>query len=183
MTEYIIEKSGRRRAATTCRCDICNSDFLKRTDWLAEKNYCSRKCSGVSQQTTIDLTCDMCAKVYTTKPSVLKKSKSGLTFCSRNCKDKAQSLAGGFTALQPDHYGTSTGQQRYRAIAYAVFPKKCMACSHFDEYPELMQVHHIDSDRTNNDISNLAVLCPTHHWAITIRKATMGSDRLWIWVG
>jgi hypothetical protein len=180
MDTYLIEKDGRRRLAIELSCDSCSGTFLKRKDWVVEKNYCSRACTGKSQQKKEELVCTLCNDKFSRVPSRKKNSKSGLLFCSRKCKDIAQRIDSGYDDIHPEHYGSTN---RYRDIAYRVFPRKCMACSFFDEYPELMQVHHIDSDRNNNDISNLAVLCPTHHWAITIRKATMGQDRIWHWVG
>lgn len=175
-----MEKNGRKRTALEIECNSCGCKFLKRKDWIRDKNYCNPQCSSVQLKTKVEVVCAKCSNIFLKRPSAIQASKSGLTFCSRKCKDDAQRLVNGFGALHPDHYGSTN---RYRDIAYRVFPRKCMACSFFDEYPELMQVHHIDSDRNNNDISNLAVLCPTHHWAITIRKATMGQDRIWHWVG
>jgi hypothetical protein len=36
----------------------------------------------------------------------------------------------------------------------------------------VLEVHHKDSDRTNNELENLDVLCPTHHteYQLGIRK-------------
>ena len=38
----------------------------------------------------------------------------------------------------------------------------CADCT-WNKYPEILQVHHIDEDRSNNSIENLVVLCPTCH--------------------
>ena len=38
----------------------------------------------------------------------------------------------------------------------------CENCG-FNAVPEILGIHHKDKDRTNNDISNLAVLCPNCH--------------------
>jgi hypothetical protein len=183
METFLFEKNGRKRAAIEVACDSCNIPFLKRKDWVADKNYCSTKCRSTASRTQYDVSCSTCNNTFQKRPSAAKKSKSGLLFCSRTCKDVAQKLGSGITGFHPEHYGTGTGINRYREEAFKVFPQKCMVCSFFDEYPELMQVHHIDANRNNNDISNLAVLCPTHHWAITIKLATMGPDRIWKWVG
>lgn len=39
---------------------------------------------------------------------------------------------------------------------------KCVRCG-YSEHPEILGVHHIDEDRNNNTLSNLAVLCPNCH--------------------
>lgn len=181
MDLYLIDNSGIKRKAIELECGSCKNRFLKRKDFVAEINYCSKSCKDKAQIVRNIVVCALCKTEFQSRKSKDKNSKSGIRFCSRKCKDDAQRIGSGFDMIQPDHYGC--GGANYRDIAYRVFPRKCMVCSFFDEYPELMQVHHIDSDRSNNDISNLAVLCPTHHWAITIRKAVMGPDRIWHWVG
>lgn len=56
----------------------------------------------------------------------------------------------GIPALERDHY-------------------TCTSCG-FNEYPEVMEIHHIDRDRSNNDIDNLQTVCPTCHRLIHIRS-------------
>jgi predicted HNH restriction endonuclease len=41
-----------------------------------------------------------------------------------------------------------------------------MACG-YDEDERILEVHHIDEDRNNNDIKNLCILCPNCHVKIT----------------
>jgi len=31
------------------------------------------------------------------------------------------------------------------------------------EYPDVLEVHHKDEDRNNNNVTNLIILCPTYH--------------------
>lgn len=40
--------------------------------------------------------------------------------------------------------------------------KKCQKCG-YDKEPKILGVHHIDHDRNNNALSNLAVLCANCH--------------------
>lgn len=39
---------------------------------------------------------------------------------------------------------------------------ECVICG-YKEHPEILQVHHIDRNRSNNIKSNLEVLCPNCH--------------------
>lgn len=181
MNVYITEKDGKKRVAVELSCDECHLPFLKRKSFVAEKNYCSRQCAKSAQVTSCEYKCDLCSELFTRKPSALAKSKSGLLFCTRKCKDEAQRIENNFTEMHPPHYGQFSSN-RYRDTAYAVFPKVCMACG-WCKYKKLMEVHHLDSDRSNNDISNLAVLCPICHRAITLGYAVMDSDRIWKWIG
>lgn len=40
--------------------------------------------------------------------------------------------------------------------------QKCVECG-WNEYPQVLDVHHIDCNRSNNNLDNLQFLCPTCH--------------------
>lgn len=61
----------------------------------------------------------------------------------------------------PPHYGTSTTPE-YRLKAFRELPNQCRICG-YDKYLDVLEVNHIDCDRSNNSIENLEILCPTHH--------------------
>jgi hypothetical protein len=42
----------------------------------------------------------------------------------------------------------------------------------------ILEVHHIDRDRTNNDIENLIILCCNHHRILTLGLAILTEDRI-----
>lgn len=92
------------------------------------------------------------------QPSSFRKSKSGLYFCNKKCKDEAQSI-GGIVDIQPSHYKNG---------AYAKYGEKkkdiqsCERCG-YNLHPEILQVHHSDRNRFNNKIENLEKLCPNCH--------------------
>lgn len=176
--DYIIEKNGRKREALRVRCDHCEIEFLKRATNIpiTKHNFCSRKCYGLSQHDRIEKECTYChAKIWVI-PTRVEKSKSGLFYCSRSCKANVQCLSSGISAAWPPHYGTTTS---YRQIALNAYPHECEVCK-YNEYIALLQVHHIDSDRSNSKLDNLIVLCPTCHWGITLGFASMGINRKWI---
>ena len=50
----------------------------------------------------------------------------------------------------------------YRKYAMAAYPHQCNRCQYAD-FPEILEVHHIDRDRTNNELENLEILCPNCH--------------------
>lgn len=128
--------------------------------------FCCRTCSAqynakkrYSEQTKPNVTCAYCNILFYKNASQQKNSKSGLFFCCREHKDLAQRIDG-LSEIQPDHYGN--GGYSYRGLAFRLLPNLCDECG-FDEFPDVLHVHHIDHDRTNNDISNLRILCPTCH--------------------
>ena len=124
--------------------------------------FCSRKCSArrLRKLKTPNCECDLCGHAFYRPPSK-QNSKSGLLFCSRACKERAQSLdTDGFEAIQPDHYGVR--ETTYRSAAMRHYPNKCDICG-YDTHPEVLEVHHRDKNRKNNVLGNLQVLCPTCH--------------------
>lgn len=153
---------------TTRSCKHCQNEFQALTKEVKRGNakFCSRACGNKFNKATVktpNCKCAFCAKdIYKTN-SQKKNSKSGLFFCNRKCKEEAQKL-GGIKAIQPNHYGTRTIilSSDYRPIALASFLHQCRSCG-YDRHVEILQVHHKDRDRSNNDISNLELLCPTCH--------------------
>src|SRR5438105_11986660 len=123
--------------------------------------HCSAACAGMMRRTRIQLSCGNCGKTFMRTPSDLKASKSGLYFCSRKCKDMAQSL-GGLEAIQPEHYGKGNGAHDYRERALRYYSAKCQSCG-YDQDTRMLDVDHTDSSRANNDISNLRVRCVWCH--------------------
>ena len=63
----------------------------------------------------------------------------------------------------------------YRKRAFAYLPHKCAVCS-FDNDTRILEVHHKNSDRNNNRLSNLIILCPTCHRAITLGYYLLNED-------
>jgi 5-methylcytosine-specific restriction endonuclease McrA len=113
--------------------------------------------------------CDYCGKEFLRTPSKLEKSKSGLHFCSRECKDNAQKMGSGkdFNDMRPNHYGTAT--KNYREKAFKEYNHECAVCG-YNEDKDILEVHHIDENRENNEIDNLIILCPICHRKLTSHK-------------
>ncbi len=53
------------------------------------------------------------------------------------------------------------GRVNYRKLAFGHYPPICAFCGL--GIPEVLEVAHVDGDRSNNDIDNLVILCPTCH--------------------
>jgi predicted restriction endonuclease len=60
-------------------------------------------------------------------------------------------------ALEP----TAARRVNYRKLAFSHYPPFCAHCGY--GIPDVLEVAHIDGDRTNNAISNLIILCPNCH--------------------
>lgn len=129
--------------------------------------YCSKQCSYKRIRTKTlkkpNHTCALCSLEFYRKESTKKNSRSGLYFCSRKCKEFAQSLNGNFTAIQPSHYGTcGENSSDYRLIAFRNLEAVCTRCK-YNRYKSVLVVHHKNRNREDNSLDNLEILCPTCH--------------------
>lgn len=125
--------------------------------------FCSISCGNKYRQRTprgTNCTCAQCGAVFYSTKSRHKNSKSGLRFCSRSCKDAAQRI-GGIKEIQPYHYGTSKGRERYKHWIEGQHNCCCVGCGENKRYQ--LQVHHIDGDHSNNDVDNLEIVCCNCH--------------------
>lgn len=147
------------------RCLNCEQPFQASVKEINRGNgkFCRQSCSTTytnsNRQKVVrepNTTCAYCNTPFWCRNFSKPSSKSGLRFCCREHKDLAQRI-GGIEAIQPDHYGSTI--KNYRDIAFRSLPKQCNRCS----YDKFVVVHHKDSDRSNNAIDNLEILCPNCH--------------------
>ena len=155
--EYIIEKNGKRREAKRVICKQCGKSFLVRKNW--DTKCCSHECAGLFRRTRVKLTCHTCGKDFERSKERLKRSKSGLYFCCRNCKDWAQTLEAGCSEIQPNHFGSTKKANCHNLLKEQ--DTKCCDCGEDRKY--LLAVHHKDSNPLNNEFSNLEVVCGNCH--------------------
>lgn len=160
------------------RCNECNTSYEAEKRYLDrdQGQFCSRSCSSShhakarSKKLEPNCSCATCGKTFYKSPSRMKASKSGWVFCSRLCKEMQQTTGG---LLELPHYGTGTWVD-YRSLGIDAFGAKCQRCE-YSRYPQVLQVHHKDRDRSNNKIDNLEVLCPTCH----LEDHFIEGDGLW----
>jgi 5-methylcytosine-specific restriction endonuclease McrA len=53
------------------------------------------------------------------------------------------------------------GRINYRKLAFEHYPPICAYCGF--GIPEILEVAHLDGNRSNNDMQNLIILCPNCH--------------------
>jgi len=152
---------------TQSKCLGCDCVFDAPTREVKRGNgkFCSLSCSSSHFNLTRRLSripnceCAWCGSKFYRSASKLNNSKSGLQFCNRGCKQRAQKI-GGLTAIQPNHY---TEERRdYRLTAFETYPHCCNRCGYI-KVKEVLQVHHKDCDHSNNTVDNLEILCPNCH--------------------
>jgi hypothetical protein len=123
---------------------------------------CARKWNAAQRpKPQPNVSCALCQTKFYLNDSKKNNSRSGLYFCCRAHKDSAQRL-GGITDIMPAHYGTGEGKHDYREKALANKPMQCERCG-YNAHKAAIVVHHRDRNRSNNELSNLEVLCANCH--------------------
>lgn len=154
---YILCSDGKKRQAVSNECKQCNKEFFYRKRKDRKQYFCSDKCKYLFSR--IEVSCALCGNKFLKRKSRLDKSRHGIFFCSRKCKDFGQRLDGGIEEIRPSHYGN--GQYNYQNFINDNTYPKCIDCKEDRRY--LLCVHHIDSNRTNNTKNNLEVVCYNCH--------------------
>ena len=153
-----------KRPTIKVRCKNCKKWCTKYVHHVKQANakgtnlFCGKTCHKEYQQTGTFVKCATCNKDVWKTPSGKRRSKSGKMFCDKHCAtiyNNHQKVG----AKHPNYKGTS-----YRKLALQLYGPKCFLCDYSNEI--VVQVHHKDHNRKNNDPKNLIVLCPTHHWEI-----------------
>ena len=105
--------------------------------------------------------CAKCGAEVWKIPAELKKSKSGNVFCSKSCACSYNNEHLRRGDKNPNWKGGSYNNVAYLKLAYRTYAPKCAVCGETDL--DMLEVHHIDGNRKNNDIDNLIILCANHH--------------------
>jgi hypothetical protein len=157
--EYIVsdqwDGTTRRLYRKVCPCG--NHFWIPRHKYN-KLFYCSTSCSARDHRNQEQLTCKYCHKQFERRAGN-QQAKTGHYFCSRACKDAAQGIDGIQNFSVPL---AKDGVRAYRTRAIKYYGAKCSICG-YCEHPKMLDVDHIDSDRSNNKLDNLQVLCVWCH--------------------
>lgn len=140
--------------------------YIKYNETNGLKNFCSRSCFAEFKLLAEEFQCGWCGKSTIKTPSVLSRSKSGGAYCSRSCSTSANNK---LYKTGKGHPSWKTGIGGYRSNAlkyygYNCTNSNCLLIKAGIVVPtELLDVHHKDSNRNNNDLTNLQVLCVYCH--------------------
>lgn len=165
-----------RRSLITLHCKDCeyvwntsaqNVLYLKK----GQKLHQCPNCSKSSYETDVKLNCSFCGKEIYRSPSQITLNKSGYFYCSRECGNKHKNLI-------RENSGEWDNSLNYRKRAFDFYPHKCAVCG-WNKDERILEVHHKDSDRENNSVENLCILCPICHRKITLKYYILDCDK-WI---
>lgn len=179
---YIVSTAydGRRLKLYPKVCTFCEGTFYVPKSMLRRRKYCSPKCSSDARISRVQVKCAYCGDVFEKVLHKIEQSRHGIFFCCREHKDLGQRLENGIISIHPPHYGS--GVHSYRKAAFRSYPHKCERCG-YDEVIEVLEVHHIDGDRSHNVSDNLVILCPTCHALVTRGHLEIGENREFTWAG
>jgi hypothetical protein len=133
-------------------CIICKKAIYKRPSVIdANKGrvFCSSYCYSVSCRK--EKPCVICGKMLLA--GFHKKT------CSRGC---ANTLRSGIKYNIGRPRDKVVSQQALKVRLSLERGKNCEKCG-YDKY-EILQVHHKDRNRNNNELENLELLCPNCHY-------------------
>ena len=145
------------------KCKKCEKKFYAKPSWLKNGHgiYCSPACQYLGVRKGRTVACFICGvKVYKS-PQTLRRSKSKKYFCSKSCQTKWRNSV----FIGPRHANWIHGQQAYRSVlSRSGVVKMCSLC--FVKDGRVMATHHIDQNRKNNKLNNLAWLCHNCHFLV-----------------
>ncbi len=144
------------------QCKRCGRNFYVKPSHVLRGwgKYCTAKCLHLSMKTGRLVKCHTCFKDVYRTPRHFKRSANNKFYCSKECFavwKNANLLIGEKNA------NWKGGENSYRAIIKrAGIMPKCSSCGISDR--RVLVVHHIDSNRKNNVLSNLKWLCRNCHY-------------------
>lgn len=106
--------------------------------------------NGMPKAQIISKTCPVCSKVFSGKYYDVKDQVT----CSVGC-------ANTFFRTNQDNPNYINGRSSYRKYALTKLGSECIECGYSNI--DALEVHHIDKDRANNNLSNLEILCANCH--------------------
>lgn len=137
-------KAGKTFTAVTKTCVICGNQF-KTVPSSSKQKCCSIKCAALSRRKpTVNK-----QRICLTCKTAFKVNKPKQKFCSKKCSAQYRASKT-IKKIKPNDV-----RPRNTMLA-------CERCG-FDKYKKILERHHKDRNRNNNNYNNIEILCPNCH--------------------
>ncbi len=133
-------------------CSVCKKEIYKRPSQIKlndGKVFCSNTCYGISCRK--EVACLVCGIAIlagfnkkTCSRACANKNRTGIQYKINRPKDKVKS------------------QKYLKVRLLKIRGGKCERCEY--SKTKILQVHHIDRNRDNNELGNLLLICPNCHY-------------------
>lgn len=162
----VISVYSSRREPIKLHCNECQYEWMVKNS--ANVLYLNKgsihhhcpNCGERGRRTGKYFNCAYCGEEVYRNNREIKNNKTQFYYCSRSCGNNHKNQ------LRRES-GEWDNSKDYRKQALKTYSHEC-ACCGYNEDERILQVHHKDSNRENNDIGNLIILCPNCHWKITL---------------
>lgn len=164
----LISEYKNRRSKVKLKCLDCGFEWeaiFSAVGYGNHKHHCMQCWDRSIEEKWEEKTCSYCGETVRRLKSRVAVNKTGLFYCSRECGNRHKNV-------QREENGEWIDSRNYRKRAFNSFDHKCSICG-WDQDERILEVHHIDENRSNNSIENLKILCPICH-----RKITLGYYKL-----
>lgn len=150
------------------KCSYCGAGLKRKPGYVKKQKhfFCDRGCQSSFRSKKVVAPCARCGNPVERRRSEIKKSASGNVFCSKSC---ASSYNNSKFRIGKNHPNFINGEWCYRGIALREYGGTCqnkdceLTAAGIDIPIKMLDVHHKDGDRKNNEVYNLEVLCVWCH--------------------
>jgi len=150
-------------------CKHCGKEFSCKPSKIAEGkgNFCSQVCYDASRaQIMTTCICEQCGEPFKVPSSFLNKSMYQGRFCSTVCSALSRRLPESTRSVY-SHEFTDSLKEEIRARDNHMCQLCGLAAS---KHYRALDVHHINYDKTHNELSNLLTLCSSCHSRTNYRR-------------
>lgn len=158
----VVSQYINKRTHVKIKCKTCGYEWEISPCSLMPSTTKHYTFIGCPECKYIEVECSYCHKTFKRLKSIVNKdNKTGYIYCSKECGNRHKNIT---TTNWVD-------SSNYRRNAFNYYPHKCCICG-WEEDERVLEVHHLDEDRNNNDIENLRILCPICHKKLTLHLYT-----------
>ena len=166
----IHNKRDKEKAVTTFICLTCGKPFEVKNGDSRIKNksvkFCSRECSAQHSKVGEDKACPVCGKIFYTTRRKTCGVECGRVFRSSNWEHKAYKENGYIVEYQKG-YNKKSNVKQHRKIIEEKLGRRLLTSE---------VIHHINGDKTDNRLENLAVMSRSEHSSLH-RKAEKAAGK------